>query len=263
MTDKTRVPFTTFDEMERFASQEHEKWASWMRHLFSNSERNLDGSVTIPTELVERWGRQCETKYQDLSESEKEWDRRVVRKYFKAVVDSMIMRYFDARYFAVIKDIEVKLTGWQQWAIKWFDLDFWARETQKRADHYKEQQEHFQSLYKQGLEREDDYKEMYYQARDSNDTWTASYQNRIHTLETENKQLWDRINEVPNLNEGKLDIFNSINNLMMSGRDPNLTQKLHHVVAYGIEKMMGRSDPDQEIPEGWEKYQEGGKCERT
>ena len=40
---------------EQFASQAHEQWSHWMKHLFKVSEENEDGSVTIPKELVDRW----------------------------------------------------------------------------------------------------------------------------------------------------------------------------------------------------------------
>lgn len=53
-----------------FANYVHEAWSKWMRYLFQQSIRNEDGTVTIPKELVERWTRQMDTNYDDLSASE-------------------------------------------------------------------------------------------------------------------------------------------------------------------------------------------------
>lgn len=72
------------DLMERLAAVEHERWAGWMRHLFSKCVRVVyQGGervvMEIPHWAVERWTRQMETPYDGLSEEEKESDRREVR----------------------------------------------------------------------------------------------------------------------------------------------------------------------------------------
>lgn len=60
---------------EQLAELEHERWSRWMQHLFSQSTVNADGSVTIPAWAVERWKRQIEASYAELSEAEKDSDR--------------------------------------------------------------------------------------------------------------------------------------------------------------------------------------------
>ncbi|WP_260508774.1 hypothetical protein [Mycolicibacterium farcinogenes] len=40
---------------------------------------NEDGSLTIPSELVQRWEKQISTAYEDLDENEKDSDREQVR----------------------------------------------------------------------------------------------------------------------------------------------------------------------------------------
>ena len=60
---------------EGLADVQHEIWSNWMRHLFSVSTMNEDGSVTIPADKVERWQRQIKTPYSELTEQEKDSDR--------------------------------------------------------------------------------------------------------------------------------------------------------------------------------------------
>lgn len=59
---------------EALAEYVHRSWAGWMWCLFGRSRRNLDGTVAIPRELVERWTRQMNTAYWDLPEDEKRGD---------------------------------------------------------------------------------------------------------------------------------------------------------------------------------------------
>jgi hypothetical protein len=71
------------EAMEDLADQEHDSWARWMEHLFKKSKKNKDGTVTIPKSKVDRWERQMKTDYEDLSNKEKESDRKEVRKFVK------------------------------------------------------------------------------------------------------------------------------------------------------------------------------------
>jgi hypothetical protein len=50
---------------ERLAALEHEQWAHWTRYLLDH----------LTPENVERWRRQIDTPYEELSESEKQSDR--------------------------------------------------------------------------------------------------------------------------------------------------------------------------------------------
>lgn len=75
------------DFVEKGAILEHERWAKWQRYLHSRcyEEKGIGGEPTgnliIPKELVEHWERQMETPYSELSETEKESDRKQVREY--------------------------------------------------------------------------------------------------------------------------------------------------------------------------------------
>jgi hypothetical protein len=52
-------------EREALAALEHEQWAHWTRYMLDN----------LTPENIERWRRQCDTPYIDLSERERESDR--------------------------------------------------------------------------------------------------------------------------------------------------------------------------------------------
>jgi hypothetical protein len=85
------------DELkEKLAEIEHERWSDWQRYLHSKcvpEERTestgtfLTGNVLIPKALFERWERQINTKYKDLSAEEKESDRREVERYWKFIAE--------------------------------------------------------------------------------------------------------------------------------------------------------------------------------
>lgn len=71
--------------LEALADLEHARWSGWQEHLHSQCEKNPDGSLTIPAKLVEKWERQINTKYKELSEREKESDRKEARKTVKLI----------------------------------------------------------------------------------------------------------------------------------------------------------------------------------
>jgi hypothetical protein len=67
--------------VEKGADIEHDRWARWQKYMFSRCEVNSDGTVTVPSWAVERWFRQIDTPYSELSEAEKESDRNEARNY--------------------------------------------------------------------------------------------------------------------------------------------------------------------------------------
>lgn len=76
--------------IETLAAIEHERWSGWMRHLFSKCVFvEYDGgenvAAQIPHKWRERWAQQMNTPYSELSEEEKESDRREVRKTLAAL----------------------------------------------------------------------------------------------------------------------------------------------------------------------------------
>lgn len=77
MSDKQR---------EALADISHDIWVHWMRWQFSVCTRNDDGSLTIPADKVERWQRQIDTPYAELSEREKDSDREQADKILGVLI---------------------------------------------------------------------------------------------------------------------------------------------------------------------------------
>jgi hypothetical protein len=68
------------NQREQLAALQHEIWSEWVRHMFEVSIANVSGTVTIPQQYVEQWQREMNTPYNDLSEEEKDGDRKQVDK---------------------------------------------------------------------------------------------------------------------------------------------------------------------------------------
>ena len=59
----------------RLATYSHNSaWAGWMRYQLRNGTHNEDGTWTMPGWAVERWTRQMNTSYAELSEQERQSD---------------------------------------------------------------------------------------------------------------------------------------------------------------------------------------------
>jgi hypothetical protein len=75
------------------ANQSHISWSNWMKYLFELCEQQQDGTVIIPKILVERWKRQINTSYEDLSLEEQSSDKLEAIKYIK-----LLETYFEEKY---------------------------------------------------------------------------------------------------------------------------------------------------------------------
>lgn len=76
---KSHLPFELL--VEELAALEHQRWAHWQKYVHDNGQRQPDGSIVLPADLVVRWERQINTQYADLTAEERESDREQVRKY--------------------------------------------------------------------------------------------------------------------------------------------------------------------------------------
>ena len=71
--------------LEQLAAIEHERWAHWQRYMHEKGNRQHDGSLTLPADLVIKWDRLINTPYEQLTEKERESDREQVRRYLPLI----------------------------------------------------------------------------------------------------------------------------------------------------------------------------------
>ena len=76
---------------EELADLCHKQWGGWMEYLFSkcfaeNGQFDREtGSLVIPEWAVKRWKRQMETTYANLTEEEKESDRKEADRFIALI----------------------------------------------------------------------------------------------------------------------------------------------------------------------------------
>jgi hypothetical protein len=78
--------------LEPLAAIEHERWSHWQQYLHSKGVAQPDGSLLLPADLVARWQKQIDAKYDELSEREKNSDREQVRKYLPLIAAALKRR---------------------------------------------------------------------------------------------------------------------------------------------------------------------------
>lgn len=71
------------DFREKLADLCHSQWSGWMEYLFSKCDLQKDGTVFMPRWAVNRWSRQLGSTYADLTEEEKESDRKEADRFLK------------------------------------------------------------------------------------------------------------------------------------------------------------------------------------
>jgi len=64
--------------LEALADLEHDQWAHWTRYMLDN----------LTPGNIEKWEKQCDTPYSDLSEKEKDSDREWALKAIKIFTSS-------------------------------------------------------------------------------------------------------------------------------------------------------------------------------
>lgn len=85
--EQIRSRLTAAEAQERLAALEHERWSRWQRYLHNQCRRQDDGSLVIPSDLVERWEGQMNTPYAELSAAEQQSDLEQVETYLPTVID--------------------------------------------------------------------------------------------------------------------------------------------------------------------------------
>lgn len=72
--------------LDTLSDIEHDRWSHWQKYMHAQGERQADGSLLLPPDLVAQWDRQINTPFAELSDDEKNSDREQVRKYLPAVL---------------------------------------------------------------------------------------------------------------------------------------------------------------------------------
>jgi len=75
------------DLYEKLASIQHEIWASWQKYVHNHKLKSDPRSVgfTLSVDDVDRWNRQIITPYSELTEKEKDSDRKQVDKFWHLI----------------------------------------------------------------------------------------------------------------------------------------------------------------------------------
>ena len=75
---------------EEKAKAAHDIWAHWMKYMFTKckyfempDDYASSRVLTIPSELVERWQRQMNTPFEELSEQEQKSDYKIAEQFLK------------------------------------------------------------------------------------------------------------------------------------------------------------------------------------
>lgn len=72
--------------VEIFSAFAHKQWSGWTNYQWEKCTLNADGSMTIPASLVDRWTRQANAPYDELSPEEQESDRNEARKMVELAI---------------------------------------------------------------------------------------------------------------------------------------------------------------------------------
>lgn len=75
--------------VDKMAMIQHDIWAHWMKYQFSRCEDD-DLGMVIQWDDVKRWQRQMNTPYTELSEAEKESDRKVVEDFIISTLEDLL-----------------------------------------------------------------------------------------------------------------------------------------------------------------------------
>lgn len=70
---------------ERLANLCQRQWSGWMEHMLGKCTSNADGSVTISAEYATALRRQVDLSYAELSEKEKDSDRKEADRFLKVI----------------------------------------------------------------------------------------------------------------------------------------------------------------------------------
>ena len=109
---------------EQLADIEHQRWADWQRYCHKVLRENNPSPEQ--GDILERWDRQIETPYSELSEKEKDLDREQVNRYWK-----IIEEYISDTVNKVLDEVSNRI-------IHSYDVDEWANGMNFQEENIKE-----------------------------------------------------------------------------------------------------------------------------
>ena len=71
----------------RLAATQHAIWAHWMQYMFKCGEYQSDGSWVMPAEKVDRWRRQMNTDFYELTTKEQNSDYNQADKVLRVIIE--------------------------------------------------------------------------------------------------------------------------------------------------------------------------------
>lgn len=80
---------------EILAEQEHATWASWQKWVHKQGiwvKVGKGDMLALPSETIDRWEREISTPYANLSEAEKDLDRKEVDKILPTIIAAIQAR---------------------------------------------------------------------------------------------------------------------------------------------------------------------------
>lgn len=109
------------DFVEKGADLEHTRWSKWQEYFFSKcktgriDEDDKEVVLVLPRSLYDRWWLQINTLYSELSEAEKESDRREVRQYLPLIqeVISQEKEKMDKDFDGVVETLKTQINIWK------------------------------------------------------------------------------------------------------------------------------------------------------
>ena len=81
---------------EELAQLAHEQWSGWIKYMFKNCKKTINGELIVPKWAVDRWRRQASTPYSGLTPTEMDSDRAEADKFI-AIFNQALRGFKDFR----------------------------------------------------------------------------------------------------------------------------------------------------------------------
>ena len=104
------------ETIEKLAEIEHTRWADWQRWVHTKfieykDVKNPKEVVCLEREWVNRWDNQIQTNYKDLSEKERDSDRKQVKRYLP-IIQNLLDKQREDTKEKIEKKLLKKIDKW-------------------------------------------------------------------------------------------------------------------------------------------------------